>query len=168
MANQSYAKISSFGSGRFMAIALLLFGVPALSVGLTLGFNMSQFLTVAKRTEGKVVALKHNNQSGTLRHRRSGSGLAPEVEYQVNGTRHRFLSHLSTSPPRYGVGDAVTVLYAPDQPEAGQIEGFLENWLIPLLASGLGGIFVLIGMAILIRSMRTRREDHPSLENAPA
>lgn len=83
--------------------------------------------------------------------RRSSSGSAPIVEFRdQTGKYHRFESNVSSSPPRYAVGDPVTIKYQPDNPSNAAIDDFLSNYLFTLIFGGIGLVFFTIGAGILI------------------
>jgi hypothetical protein len=88
-------------------------------------------------TTGIVVSL-HESYSED----RSCCVYTPVVEFDHSGQTYTFQSSLATSPPRYQVGEQVSVLYHPDNPELADIEGtFTSSPLFP--AAGLGLIVVL-------------------------
>lgn len=90
--------------------------------------------------------------------RRNSSGSAPIVEFRdASGKYHRFESSVSTSPPRYAVGDPVTIKYQPDNPSDAAIDDFLSNHLFTLIFGGIGFVFFAIGAGILIAIFGRKR-----------
>lgn len=90
--------------------------------------------------------------------RRSSSGSAPVVQFRdESGQYHRFESSVSSSPPRYAVGDAVTVKYPPNEPQGAAIDDFLSNYLVALIFGGIGFIFFAIGGGILVSIFGRKR-----------
>jgi hypothetical protein len=67
-----------------------------------------------------------------------------------------FEHDVGSSHPSYSVGDAVTVLYSPDDYNEAIIEAGLMNWFGPILMIFLGSIFVLVS-GTLIRSVMKRK-----------
>ncbi|NMW32866.1 DUF3592 domain-containing protein [Altererythrobacter sp. RZ02] len=89
---------------------------------------------------------------------RSSSGSASRVQFRnINGQYHRFESNVSSSPPRYAVGDPVTVKYQPDKPSSAAIDDFLGNYLFVLIFGGIGFVFFAIGAGILIAVFGRKR-----------
>ena len=73
-------------------------------------------------------------------------------QYKVYGS--------ASSSPKYHAGDQVTVLYPPDNPEAGEIDSFGERWVGAAITGALGLLFGGVGCGLLVadfRNQRTRR-----------
>jgi hypothetical protein len=82
----------------------------------------------------------------------------PVVEFHdAEGQRHVFSSTVSSSPPQYSTGEAVTVIYAPGSPDRAIIDSFVDRYLMPLIFGGLGTLFAIIGFGILFARLRARR-----------
>ncbi len=101
-----------------------------------------RFLKAAQSATGRVVALREHTSS-------EGSTYSPTIEFaDPTGRIHVVESAQSASPPAYRAGDAVRVLYPPDQPMDAKLDHPLELWAAPLvmgvlsLASGLFGGFL--------------------------
>jgi hypothetical protein len=123
-----------FGLG-FAALGTIL-----LVVGLGMGVQSARFAAGAHRAKGTVIKLVSGDDNST----------APLVRYQVGTKSYESQGSLFTSPPAYSVGQEVTVLYRPDQPDAGRIDTFVDRWLLPLALGGVGSIFAVIGCAMLV------------------
>jgi hypothetical protein len=84
---------------------------------------------------------------------RSGSGntYSPRVRYRTySGAERTYQSSVSSSPPRFAVGDRVDVLFDPGNPADVRIRSFLDLWFGPTLLGGLGSIFGAIGAGMLL------------------
>lgn len=82
----------------------------------------------------------------------------PVVEFRdADGQRHVFASSVSSSPPQYSTGEAVTVIYAPGSPDRAIIDSFVDRFLMPLIFGGLGTVFAMIGLGILFARLRGRQ-----------
>ena len=82
----------------------------------------------------------------------------PVVEFvAADGTRHRFASSVSTSPPAYSVGQRVDVIYPPGAPEDAILDGFVDRFLLPLIFGGIGTLFAAIGGGLVFAWLRRRR-----------
>jgi hypothetical protein len=89
-----------------------------------------------------------------------GPSIHPAVAYQVNGTRYEFQSFYSMSFTRYQRGDAVEVLYSPDNPGAGTINDFDSLWAGPMLP-GLPGLALLVLWLLVRFGVRRPGNAHP-------
>jgi hypothetical protein len=80
------------------------------------------------RTEGQVVSLKAESSSG------GSYSYFPIIRYRARShVAVEFKDNIGSNPPRYRVGDKVTVLYLPDssRPQAIIDRGPFWNWVIP-------------------------------------
>ena len=89
-----------------------------------------------------------------------GSSYIPVVEYGVNGTAYQCKGTVGFSPSLYKVGEVIMVRYPPAQPGKGHLDSFPDRWLIPLLFTGIGGVFSAVGFGFLLS---LRRRDTPTL-----
>ncbi|TXT37503.1 MAG: hypothetical protein FD138_645 [Planctomycetota bacterium] len=128
---------SSAGGPKVVAVVFSLIGSVFLMIGAGFGWSSYSLLAVAQRADGTVIRLVH--QGGGKR-----SGSAPVVEFHLDGNRHEFRSWLSTSPPQFDVGDKVTVLYDPTDPQRARIESFVTLWLFPTIFSGIGVVMLVV------------------------
>jgi hypothetical protein len=62
----------------------------------------------------------------------------------------QFQGRVGTSQSKWLVGDKVTVLYHPDRPMDAQIEGFTQQFLLPIVLVGAGAVCVLVGWLTLM------------------
>jgi hypothetical protein len=86
-------------------------------------------LRSAHRSTGVVVDVRGDPEGASYPHVRFVDSI---------GQAHEFDSKLKSQPPRYSVGEQVSVLYLPDTPENARIEGFFELWLFPLITGVIG------------------------------
>jgi len=124
--------------------AFAVLGPVLLAVGVYLYARTSAFLERATRTRGEVVELVE---------RRSDDGYtyAPVFVFEdAKGTSRRIVSNTSSNPPGYAVGDEVDVLYDPDDPEDACIDSFFSLWGGATIVGGLGLVFGIVGVAVLI------------------
>jgi Protein of unknown function (DUF3592) len=61
-----------------------------------------------------------------------------------------FQSSHRSNPPAYYTGQAISVLYDPEQPNSAAIHGVLSIWSLPMVLSFLGAIFLALGTAIAV------------------
>lgn len=81
----------------------------------------------------------------------------PVVEYVLpDGMPKRVELSFGTSPPSYAKGDAVTVLYDPEDPSDARIDSTgsaIVEWLVPMITGVIGLAFTIVTL-ILVRSLR--------------
>jgi Protein of unknown function (DUF3592) len=77
----------------------------------------------------------------------SKRSLRPEFSFEdAQGHRYTARSSLGSTEWDLRPGDRVTVFYQVNDPEGAEIDCFMTLWGPPLLVSGLGLIFLLIGI----------------------
>ncbi len=136
----------------FIKYAFSALGIVLLTVALYLVHSTQTFLEEASTANGTVIELvrKKSSDSNTY---------APVVRFVTDtGESIEFTSDTSSNPPSYSEGESVRVLYRPAAPHAARIDGFFSLWLGPIIAGGLGAIFVLIGGALLLSPMFAARK----------
>ena len=120
---------------------LTLAGVALLALGVYQSRALLRLESTGARTAGVVTALSSS---------RSGDGVTyyPLVRYSDGaGRRAVFRDSTGTNPPLYRVGDAVTVLYLPGQPDSAVIDRGLWNWLPSAILYLIGGALLASGLA---------------------
>lgn len=135
---------------RTTGILRIVFGLVCLAI-LLAALGVYLFGTVLSsataRTPGQVVELAFN-----------GKGRVPVVSYTVEGRSYTHRSELSTSPPSFKVGDQVTILYDPNNPQSSAIEGYRVGSFVALLLGIIGLVFGLVTVImVVIHSVLLRR-----------
>jgi 4-amino-4-deoxy-L-arabinose transferase-like glycosyltransferase len=69
---------------------------------------------------------------------------SPVVEFTADGQTYTFESSNASDPPRYKVGEQVTVVYLPENPQRAEVEGGSFWWLW----AGLAVLFVVLLLII--------------------
>ena len=131
---------------RFRWFVIIFLGVGTLMLlGAVLFWNKTRhFLARAHQAPGTVVELRE------VRDNEGSSMWKPVVAFVAgNGRKVRFADSVSSRPAAYDVGDTVTVLYLPDDPDDAHIRGFSSLWLGVAVLGGLGLAFCGIGGGIL-------------------
>jgi hypothetical protein len=92
-----------------------------------------KFFAAAVKTDGRVVEM-------VSRHGKSTS-YVPVIEFtpKTQTDTIRFQHSVGTNPPMYSVGEAVTVLYAPEFPNDARLDTGIWNFKFPFF-SGLGSV----------------------------
>ncbi len=57
---------------------------------------------------------------------------------------------MGSNPPRFQVGQVVSVRYDPKDPRKARLSGRLGLWFVPMLLSGVGLIFAAVGIALAL------------------
>ena len=136
-------RVSGPGVWKGLAFAGLFIGLVVLMIGAGVYFVRSNWIAQAERVEGQVVALEPRRL-----------GFSPTVEFWPDGA-HRaveFTPSWSTNPPAYDVGDAVPVLFQPDNPSGAVIDAHLGLWWPAYALGGFGALFCVLGIAARIVS----------------
>lgn len=69
----------------------------------------------------------------------------------------QFQSDVSSSPPAWRVGEAVKVLFDPNDPSQAVIDSFMARWLVPLLLGFIGGVFAFLGFVTAVFGLLSNR-----------
>lgn len=77
---------------------------------------------------------------------------SPVIEFEANGQTYSFEGDNASYPPAYEVGEEVSVLYDPSDPNTVQINKWTERWLFPVIIIPAMIFTALIVNFFLIRS----------------
>ena len=77
---------------------------------------------------------------------------SPVIEFAANGQTYSFEGDNASNPPAYAVGEEVSVLYDPANPDTAQINKWTERWLFPMIIIPAMLIAALVLNFFLIRS----------------
>lgn len=106
--------------------------------------NTQDFLKDALTTEGTVIELVRSRSSDSTTYR-------PVVEFKTQGgSRVEFTSSSGSNPPGYSKGEVVEVLYQESSPEQAKINGFFSLWGASTILGGIGSVFFLVGISIIL------------------
>jgi hypothetical protein len=139
---------------RMAAPVLLLLGCAALWGAWHTAGNMRDLMLHGQRAQGVVERFETHRSDGTTMYR-------ARVSFSdVRGDRHSFTEKTAASHPVRRVGDAVDVLYLPEDPAAAaQVDaGMWGNAFWPFVL-GLSGAGLLAAALSLWRAQRAARED---------
>jgi hypothetical protein len=145
MAARSVAEGHKPVSRRVMAIMAGI-GVVVASIGISIGIKAWLFEASAREAEGTVIRMNRHLSRGKVSY-------SPVVSYEINGKSFQLRSDVATSPPAFRVGEKVTVLYRAGHPADGQIKSFSEQWVLPLIVTGLGTVVAGVGIWHLFRGI---------------
>ena len=88
-----------------------------LAGGLALGWGSLRHVLYAERADGEVVEI-----------RREGEMYAPVLRYRLPGGETQEVKDLGSGAPDFAVGDRVTILYMPQDPQDFRIDTFERLW----------------------------------------
>lgn len=118
-------------------ISWLILGIGGLIVagGVALGYGSLRLALYGESAPGVVTEIS-----------REGDMYAPVFRFRLptNGEVHE-VKALGSGAPRFAVGDAVTVLYLPTDPDDFAIEDFEELWLSAIIVTGFGCFWLMFG-----------------------
>jgi hypothetical protein len=125
-------------------VFVLLAGLTSLTFGIYLFQSRLSFIYQATKTEGVITEIESRRTS-------SKTYYYPIVSYQdVEGDQQTMHFDLGTTGGfDYSVGETITILYIPDEPDSAKVWVFWEMWGVPSVLSGVGIIFILIGIGNL-------------------
>ena len=133
--------------GIFLAIAVIALAVCAYSA-----YGAWQTARREVSAPGRVVDLVERSS------RDSKTGAVTVFSYPVveftasNGQAQKVQTSEGSYPPAYSAGDAVTVLYDPQQPREARIKSFSSDlmlWLLPIITGVVGTAFGGVALAVL-------------------
>lgn len=150
--------MKKFRKFAFISVGL---GAVLLFIALALWSKTRSFVARAATAPGMVTELieVRDSEGGS-------STYKPVVKFTApGGEQISFTSSYSSRPSAYDVGENVEVLYLPNDANDARIKGFGSLWLGPLILTGLGAVFSLIGASILYAG-RTRAQRQAYLKSA--
>ncbi len=118
-------------------IALLILGIAALFLAgaAALGWGSLRHVLYAERADGEVIEM-----------RREGSMYAPVLRFRLPGGEARQVKDLGSGAPDFALGDKVTILYMPQDPDDFRIDTFDRLWFSPIFVAVFGSFWLLFGL----------------------
>ena len=140
------------GQLRRVAPFLVVAGIGLLALGVHQSRLLLRLQSTGVRTPGIVTSLVSSSDS------HGGVTYHPIVAYtDGHGRKLAFRDSVGTNPPMYRAGQAVTVLYAPDEEARAVVDRGLWNWLPSVILYVLGGAAFAGGLA----GLRSRGAEVP-------
>jgi len=85
----------------------------------------------------------------------------PIVSFRdAHGGAQELFSSVGSFPPSHRVGDSVTVLYPPEQPQKAKLDEFFAVWGLAAITGGIGAFDLIVGLAMLLVPVIIRRFRH--------
>lgn len=120
-------------------------GIGALLLVIAIGIQIARISAEAQMTltQGSIVDLE---------------GGCPTVSFMtLDGTLGEYHSSTCSNPPSFDIGERVALYYDPQSPERARIDSFGQNWLGSLIVGGIGSVFLLIGLALVLPPLLGKR-----------
>jgi Protein of unknown function (DUF3592) len=121
-------------SWRRIAWIILGIGGLILAGGLALGWGSLRHVLWAERADGEVIEI-----------RREGDMYAPVLRFRLPDGETQEVKDLGSGAPDFAVGDRVTVLYMPEDPEDFRIDTFERLWFSTIFVTVFAGFWLLFG-----------------------
>jgi hypothetical protein len=121
-------------SWRRIAWLILAVGGLILAGGLALGWGSLRHVLYAERADGEVIEI-----------RREGSMYAPVLRFRLPDGETRQVRDLGNGAPDFAVGDKVTVLYMPQEPDDFRIDTFDRLWFSSIFVTVFACFWLLFG-----------------------
>lgn len=140
-----------YGNGFLMKklkFIFLIVGLFFLALTAYLSFSTIQFQKTAQRTEGTVVKL---HERISTKDKKREVMYYPEFAFlDGNKQLHLIESSKGSHPPAYDIGEKVSIIYQPDEPDNAKADTFVELWLAPVIMLILGVTFTLPGLIMFL------------------
>lgn len=139
---RSTANLPAIIGGIFSIIGIILIALSAY-----FGYRSYTFLQKAVVIPGVVKEFKErqarNKQDNTLY-----TLVNPVLQYHYEGKDYTYESPYGSSVPEYAVGDQISLLVDPAQPDKPEENSFMSTWFLPMLLGSIGLIFAGVGIVV--------------------
>jgi hypothetical protein len=133
-------------------------GIITLTIAFFVYRHAQNFVQSASRTQATITKLIERPGQN------SSSVYFPVFRFQdANGQAHEIDSSSGQYPPAYKVGDTVTVLYQPQQPEKAKLDTFFDVWGWAAMLGGFGVLDLVVGSGMLVFVFITQRSNQQPL-----
>lgn len=131
-------------------IFFFLFGCIFISLGVSFSISTKSFIRDALTMNATLVRYEmiRSSNSTTIMY-------TPVFSYVINGETIETAASYSSSSRSYRTGDSVEVFVSKEDPYQMKENSFSALWLLPIIFSGLGSLFSLIGSGILVYVYRS-------------
>jgi hypothetical protein len=125
--------------------------------GIIIGISIDSHIRNSVITPGTVINLVEDiyYENGI-----SEKTYSPIVQYTTNSGEFLIFEDSSQSnPPAYKKGQKVEVIYNPQQLESASIHSRFDSWFLPSIFTGMGVIFIIIGLIPLARKFLIKKSN---------
>jgi len=152
------------GMGCIAICAVLAFflGLGLLGLAAYLAIDTRHDIATAARADGIVTDLIVDRDS-------DGETYHPHVRFvTAKGEPVEFTSSIGSNPAGFDIGEHVTILYDPSDPQDARIDSFVQLWFGPLFAGVFGLVLATAGGVVSIVFLRwSRRPPGPAAGPPP-
>jgi hypothetical protein len=132
-----------------------------LAVAVALVIDTRHDIATAARADGIVTDLIVDRDS-------DGETYHPHVRFvTAKGEPVEFTSSVGSNPAGFDIGEHVTILYDPSDPQGARIDSFVQLWLVPIIVGVFGLVFTTAGGVVSIVLLRWSRRPPGPLAAAP-
>lgn len=125
---------------RIIGVLIILFSFLPLGPGVYFYNKTCNFLKTAVKTQGIVSEIEERKDSeGNITY-------CPVISYIDNNGREYKKYGFGSFPPKYEIGDKVTIFYDPQKPQKAKFDSLISLWLGPVIGGVLGIIPLIIGL----------------------
>jgi hypothetical protein len=121
-------------SWRWISWVILGIGGLIVAGGLARGHGSLTLVLYGERAPGVVTEIV-----------REGDLYAPVFRFRLPGGESHAVKGLGAGAPEFAVGDEVTVLYAPNNPDNFAIDEFAQLWQSAIIVTGFGSLWLMFG-----------------------
>jgi hypothetical protein len=136
-----------------MWVFLNLVWMILLGVAVYVGRGSWELKQEGSSVTGTVVSLREVDETDN-----TGVTYAPVINYDVQGRTYTYESSNSSDPPAYEVGEKVTLLYRPENPEEVRVNTWFDLWFLPAMLGGGGVVVAIVSIVMMVSSIRRRRQ----------
>jgi hypothetical protein len=127
-----------------LGLLMIAIGLVPGSLGGLIFLRRLRFLRTTCATSGVV-------EKVTLVHLVDGNAYQPKITFTTQTGENVVLTFVGLSnPPLFRVGQEVPVVYDPSNPHKARIRSFASLWFASLLFGGLGSLFFLIALMLML------------------
>ena len=134
-----------------MAIAVIV-----LLISLFVYHHSQKFIQSASRAQGTVTRLVKKSDGSD-----SDSSYPVYTFEDSQGKQHEIYSSSGSYPPAYSVGEKVTVLYQPDDPQNAEMDSFMDKWFFSVMLAGFGLLDLLLGLVLFTAVFIIKKMERP-------
>jgi hypothetical protein len=142
---------SGLGCIAICAVLAFFLGLGLLAVAVALVIDTRHDIATAARADGIVTDLIVDRDS-------DGETYHPHVRFvTAKGEPVEFTSSVGSNPAGFDIGEHVTILYDPSDPQGARIDSFVQLWFVPIMVGVFGLVFATAGGVVSIVFLRWSR-----------
>ena len=139
-----------------ICIVFILIGMIFLTVGgFFLGLLFREKAVCSFETKGEVVELVERNKTNNKGRERKS--YAAVYSYEFEGKTYKYQSSVYSLPAQFSVGEKVTVMVNPDDPNEIYVPESNVEWILGWIIAGVGILITSVFIFLLIKTLREGR-----------